>query len=162
VYDKRALGNIRVFSLEQLAFLDEPIRLDDLPWTSLSTFNKPKPSSDYIRRLEDALECASEAAACAAKEYRDTHPHTASGHYQDVFGFAHLEVSAPQSEFTEALISLGVVEVIGGVGYRIKGVFEHHCYTHMLTEVEKAATAARHVLENWYPDIRFYVSSLMD
>jgi hypothetical protein len=161
-YDKRALSNIRVFSLEQLASLNEPIRLDDLPWSSLNTFNKPKPSSEFIRRLEDALECASEAAALAAKEYRETHHHSARGHYQDVFGFAHLDVSAPQSEFTEALILLGVVDVIGGVGYRIHGVFEHHCRTHMLTEVEKAAMAARDVLRKCYPDVSFCVSSHMD
>ena len=162
VYDKRALSSIRVFSLERLASLDELIKLDDLPSTSLSTFNTPKPSSDYICRLDDALDRASEAAAVAARDYRKTPPRSVSGHYQDVFGFAALEVHAPQSEFTEALISLGAVDIIGGVGYRIKGVFEHHCRTHMLTELERAARAARDILEECYPNVDFYVSSRMD
>ena len=162
MYDKAALRRSQVFSLEGLSSLDRVMKLDDLPSTQLSTFKKPSPSSAYIRRLRQVLEQASASAAVAAKDYRENHPRSQGGHYRDVFGFASLEFHAPQSEFTEALILLDVVKVIGGVGYSIMGVFERHCSTMMLTEFEMAANAARDVLRENYPDVHFYVSSRMD
>ena len=87
---------------------------------------------------------------------------TNDGDYIDVFGFASLMVEAPQSLLVEALISIGAVDAIGGVGYRIQGVFEVHCQTGRLTEREMAAEAARAVLKRHYPDIEFYVKSRMD
>ncbi len=162
MYDKTALRRSRVLSLERLSSLDTVMKLDDLPSTQLSTFKRPKPSLSYIQRMRKVLAQASAAAAVAAKDYRENHPRSPTGHYIDVFGFASIEFYAPQTEFTEALILLESVDVTGGVGYKIKGVFEQHCGTMMLTQLEKAANAAKDILRENYPDVVFHVSSHMD
>jgi hypothetical protein len=162
IYSKKALADARVFSVERLVSLGELSRLDDLPSHRLSTFERPNPSAGDTEVLRRALAEASEAAALAARRYREEHPRSPNGHYIDSFGTASLMVDAPQSLLVEALISIGAVDAIGGVGYRIKGVFESHCRTGMLTEQERAAEAALKVLEGHYPGITLFVKSWLD
>ena len=162
LYSKDALANARVFSIERLSVQGKLSRIDDLPAHRLSTFDRPNPKAADIEALKRALDEASDAAALAALRYREGHPRTASGHYLDVFGFVSLMVHAPQSLLVEALISIGAVEAIGGYGYRIRGIFQAHCKTGMLTELEEAARAAMRVLEKHYPGISFFVESRMD
>ena len=161
-FDRAALRNTRVFSLERLSLLGELAKLDDLSSSQLATFDMPKPSPAYIRRLRYVLDRASNAAAQAAERYRASFPRSPTGDYQDVFGFASLMFHAPQSEFTEALLLLNAVSVFGRVGYRIEGVFERHCQTGRLTELEDAAHAAERVLRESYSDVVFSVRSRMD
>lgn len=159
MYNRQLLEATRVLVLdsvlkERLAELAS-LRIEDIKLRELSQVVDPVPSQDLIDRARKAVVAATIAAAKAAEQWRQVHDR------KDVFGFGYMMIGPPQSAEVQALLKLNALDVMGGIGYKLKDVCAS-CTTHLLGEQEAAVEAAIASLKDSLPGIQAYCRSLWD
>jgi hypothetical protein len=168
-YRMDALLATRIVSLEQLAAIAPTVdlanlRLEDLPSSSLKTFEQPKATPELIAQVKSALAEAHVAAEAAVEAFLATANYIDGGkHVADVCGWADLVIYDPQSPVVSALIALGEASVIGGVGYRVSDFGVHgRRKDQALSVVEAGVEAAEKVMQKRFPDVSFGPRTKLD
>ncbi|MDA9453544.1 hypothetical protein XI00_04415 [Bradyrhizobium sp. CCBAU 21359] len=168
-YRRKTLLGTHIVSLEQLASISPTIdaanlRLEDLPSSSLKTFEQPEATPELIAKVKSALAEAHTAAEAAVDSFLLTARYVEGGKFvADVCGWADLVIYDSQSSVVSALIALGETTIIGGVGYRVSDFGRHgRRKDQALSVAEAGVEAAKHVMEKRFPDVGFGVRTMWD
>lgn len=138
------------------------IRLEDIPSKHLEAFAAPIASSELVESVRQALAEAHVIAEMAAENYLKVAKKTKDGFVADVCGFSNVVIYDSQSDIVDALLQLGEVSVIGGVGYKVSSFGRHGAHTQALSVIEAATNAAAAHLNEKFPHVRFSTESRWD
>ena len=139
------------------------MRLEDIPASRIKSFDRPKPSPEFIEEVSRVLTRAREAADRAAAERLESTPRTKHGHVADVAGSAHLVVYDSQSQVVSALLQLEEAWTSPGTGYFIRGIGGLGWRNEQaLSLAEAAVEAAKGVFEEHFPDVSFGTNTRWD
>lgn len=106
-------------SLEQLASISPTVdaadlRLEDLPSSSLKTFEQAEATPELIAEVKSALAEAHTAAKAAVDSFLLTARYVDGGKFvADVCGWADLVIDDSQSSVVSALVAMGKTTIIG-------------------------------------------------
>jgi hypothetical protein len=136
-------------------------------WLVIQSIEKAKSEklSEWQRRIEAALDAATESGLRAAAEFTASAPCTADGHIADTCGWAYVMVSHPTYHFREALKLMNP----GAHGLRSQWIVLSFSLEGMakgasqsITAHEVACKAGVMALEREFPELSFYVRSRVD